>query len=1041
MSASGEEPAGPEADPDLITCDRCAELVPPAAWCIRCGDPLDAEQRRRRHDLASGSARSSFAAAPSEPALAPAVVSTLFPALPRAAMSAFRAILAAGVAVVLALTILGLFPLAIVAAVVLVPLAAVIYVYDVDVYEDEPLPVIGLTLAWGAVTGAAFALAAEEILPRSLPSLGLGLAAEPAIVPLVGRVLVVPLAAGALMALGPAVLLALRRFDDVLDGATFGLASAVAFVGAGALVTSADFLAAGLRPVGDPLPWVARLLGLAVAQPIIAAGAIGGLMGALWLRHRSPVRDRRAIGRLGQPLVAALGAGALLVAQALVLELLEGIVGLLGLAAIALLALAWLRRVIHVGLLQEAREIETGPAEPCPDCGALTVWHTYCGSCGVAFAALPKAVADRRPGEPRPAGPRRAGPRPAQRARLGRRALLALFSGAFAGSLALASALLVLQSRDLDRPDCPDPGLPCAALRKTSGLTGGRGILDAHDGLPFADRAVHVDEMLGFGFEYDATTWEVTEAGDGSVLLVAGGGAAALMLDALDGSLMDADDLLLAKREVWDGALFALARDDDPGRALLGTPILGHRPGHAALLGASVDSALGPDTPVSVALVSARHAGISVVASVLSEAALRAEAFAAADSILATFAWPGEPGTAESGAWRGGTPRARASYPALDALGATPPPARGLTPHDLAVAYGVDALHEAGFRGEGTTVAILQFGADSDEDLAVFDAAFGIEGPPAERIAVGSGLGEAPAAFAEEATLDTQVVRAVAPAARILVYEVPLDVGIAGGIAAIVADDRAQIVSLSYGKCDAPGEWISELERELGRNAIAAAVEAGVTVFAASGDWGAYSCHAFDPTDHRPSVFWPACTDGVVSVGGTYLEVGRGGRHARETGWQDYLSTGGTGGGRNPRDPLPGWQLGDGVTSASEGRRACPDVAAAAAPDTGYLIHFTDPATGEAGWRMIGGTSAAAPFWAASMALVQQMAAAEGIERLGFLGPVLYRVSERRPAAFRDVTRGGNLEAAAVPGWDMATGLGSPDLPVLAEAILEELRS
>lgn|GEM_PF-1164430 len=381
---------------------------------------------------------------------------------------------------------------------------------------------------------------------------------------------------------------------------------------------------------------------------------------------------------------------------------------------------------------------------------------------------------------------------------------------------------------------------------------------------------------------------------------------------------------------------------------------------------------------------------------------------------------------------------------AIDPADAPPPPARGLKPADLAKAYGFQSLWDQGIDGTGTTVAILQFGIDTDADLAVFDATFGIEGPLPERIPVSGGLEGAPASFGVEATLDTQVLRAVAPGAQILVYGFPSTTTFGSAMDAIVADGRAQLVSVSYGKCYAPGyvglDEIIEAQASLEKAAIA-----GVSLFAASGDWGAFSCHAFDKTDGQVSTFFPACTDNVVSVGGTLLEVREDGTYLRETGWEDYLTTSGTGGGAadvngpdGPLEPLPDFQKGvPGVDQS--GARQCPDVSAAADSDTGYLLFYTDPATGVAGWQMVGGTSASAPFWAGAMALVQQQTQAAGIERLGFLTPLFYQIAQTHPAAFHDVTRGGNLLDSATPGWDRATGLGSPDLAVLSQAILETL--
>jgi kumamolisin len=114
-------------------------------------------------------------------------------------------------------------------------------------------------------------------------------------------------------------------------------------------------------------------------------------------------------------------------------------------------------------------------------------------------------------------------------------------------------------------------------------------------------------------------------------------------------------------------------------------------------------------------------------------------------------------------------------------------------------------------------------------------------------------------------------------------------------------------------------------------------------------------------------------------------------------------------------------------------------VSASADDDTGYLLFATDPETGDAGWQMVGGTSAAAPFWAGVMTLIQQKAQAAGIQRLGFLTPLFYQIAKTHPEAFHDVTRGGNLKANSGPGWDYATGLGSPVVSVLADAVIEAL--
>ena len=74
------------------------------------------------------------------------------------------------------------------------------------------------------------------------------------------------------------------------------------------------------------------------------------------------------------------------------------------------------------------------------------------------------------------------------------------------------------------------------------------------------------------------------------------------------------------------------------------------------------------------------------------------------------------------------------------------------------------------------------------------------------------------------------------------------------------------------------------------------------------------------------------------------------------------------------------------------------------------------------------------------MLLVRQFAQQQGAGRLGFVDPLLYRLAASNPSAFHDVTIGGNRLETCGPGWDFATGLGSPDVFVLARGILGILR-
>ena len=315
--------------------------------------------------------------------------STLLPQLPAADLDAFRIAFAGGLIVLLALVVVGAFPVALVGAAVLVPVLVLIYIYSVDVYEDTPVRVIVLTIVWGVAWGIAFGIAIDA-LARTTPRLGAIGPGGSQVAEMVAHGIVVPLLGLAAMVVGPLFLLRDRRFNDVVDGATFGVTSAVAFVGAQVIVGSIGLFANGPTPVGETLPWVARIIAIAVALPVIAAGSVGSAVGAFSLRYRAPVRDRAALGLAGRPAVALVLAGGFLVGSALATYLPGPIVNVTVQIVLAGLALLWLRRVLHVGLLEEAYEIDIGEDVICANCGKPTARHTFCGNCGISLHALPK---------------------------------------------------------------------------------------------------------------------------------------------------------------------------------------------------------------------------------------------------------------------------------------------------------------------------------------------------------------------------------------------------------------------------------------------------------------------------------------------------------------------------------------------------------------------------------------------------------------------------------------------------------------------------
>ncbi len=188
----------------------------------------------------------------------------------------------------------------------------------------------------------------------------------------------------------------------------------------------------------------------------------------------------------------------------------------------------------------------------------------------------------------------------------------------------------------------------------------------------------------------------------------------------------------------------------------------------------------------------------------------------------------------------------------------------------------------------------------------------------------------------------------------------------------------------------------------------------GQNFFAASGDSSTWS---------RRVEAWPADDDFVVSVGGTDLTTSSaGGPWASETAWVD------SGGGISPdRIAIPSWQKLSGVINSSNRGsttyRNGPDVSANA-NFTFYVCADQTTCTANS----YGGTSFAAPMWAAFVALVNQQRALNSKGTIGFINPDIYaeNVTSTYSTDFHDITSGKSGSYSAVTGYDLVTGWGSP---------------
>jgi subtilase family serine protease len=354
---------------------------------------------------------------------------------------------------------------------------------------------------------------------------------------------------------------------------------------------------------------------------------------------------------------------------------------------------------------------------------------------------------------------------------------------------------------------------------------------------------------------------------------------------------------------------------------------------------------------------------------------------------------------------------------------------QGYAPYQIRAAYGFGNL---GSSGAGKTVAIVDAYDDPSAaaDLATFKSTFGYADTACALTKVdqtgGTRYPKRDAGWALEISLDVQWTCAIAPGAHILLVEAASSSYSDLFAAVDYAAQHADVVSMSWGGSESTSETSYDAHFA-GRS---------VTFTASSGDSGA-------------GALYPAASPYVVGVGGTTLPLDMSGaRTGNETAWS------GSGGGVSGVESQPGYQQSLGATSLGTmladhagGMRGIPDVAYDADPSTGFSVFDSVRYQGQAGWFVVGGTSAGAPQWAALVALADQ----QGATRLSSTDTTTTPVYEAAAASYAsdyiDILSGSDCASGAgphhgphagggsgsstvctaAPGYDFVTGLGSPD--------------
>jgi len=297
--------------------------------------------------------------------------------------------------------------------------------------------------------------------------------------------------------------------------------------------------------------------------------------------------------------------------------------------------------------------------------------------------------------------------------------------------------------------------------------------------------------------------------------------------------------------------------------------------------------------------------------------------------------------------------------------------------------------------GGSRAIAIVDAYDDPNaaSDLARFSSQFGLPAPSFQVVYAGGRQPSRDFGWELEESLDIEWAHAVAPHAKIYLVEAASnsysDLFVAVSTASsLVAAAGGGEVSMSWGS----GEFRSETMYD------SSFTRPGVVYVASAGD--------------GPGTLYPSVSPNVVAAGGTTLRRNpTTGAFLAEAAWVD------TGGGASSYETRPGYQ--SSISTIVGTKRGVPDLSAVADPNTGVWVYDS----GNGGWWIVGGTSAAAPILAGIVNLAGHFAPSTSSE----LTTVYSNMA--LAADFRDTTTGfcgPYMGYSTARGWDFCTGAGSP---------------
>jgi hypothetical protein len=321
-----------------------------------------------------------------------------------------------------------------------------------------------------------------------------------------------------------------------------------------------------------------------------------------------------------------------------------------------------------------------------------------------------------------------------------------------------------------------------------------------------------------------------------------------------------------------------------------------------------------------------------------------------------------------------------------------------------------------GFKGAGQIVGLLEFDGYFASDIAAYAKDAGMAQVPLENVYI-DGFDGTPGPGNGEVALDIEVAMAMAPQlSKIIVYQAPNNVNLWVDMLSRMAQDTfVNQFSCSWGGGANPNPAADNVFLQMAAQ--------GQTFFNASGDSDAFTGDIPFPSDNPY----------ICNVGGTTLTTSSLGAYLSEKVW-NWGGGSGSSGGISTLYTIPPWQQGISMTNnqGSTVYRNTPDVALTA--DNVFVVADNGAA------QSVGGTSCAAPLWAAFIALVNENVASSCGSTIGFLNPIIYGIGKGAGYTnlMHDIVLGNNYwdgspnKFKAVPGYDLCTGWGSPTTSLIS---------